>query len=279
MSVLVAGLCYEIPFGCPKRKAVAVALADHASHDGTKVFPAIALIARKVEFSERTVQRTLRDLEALGVLIVVSEGGAGPKSTREWAFDMDLLRRLASGESVIPKKGDSPSPLEAGNVPDKGDRETPLKGDSLSPLEAVRVTNETAKGDNRASKGDTPVTRTVTNHQLEPTVPLTDSESGTARESAVGQFDELDLKGKGRRPSIKPDLIQRAASVGLDVSAIEAEARQVWPDKPSRAFGKICSKQIGDRLPSLPVGVIGAAMKGDAAALARITAELRGGVR
>jgi len=260
MSVLVAGLCYEIPFGCPKRKAVAVALADHASHDGTKVFPAVALIAKKVEFSERTVQRTLRELEALGVLIVVSPGGAGPRSTREWAFDVKLLRDLAAGVVSISKKGDSV---------------TPLKGDSLSPLEPVRVTESTAKGDNGAAKGDSSVTRTVTNHQIEPTVPLTDSEPDAARESAVGQFDKSDLEVKGSRSAIKPELIERASSIGLDVTAIEAEARKLWPAKPSRAFGTICSKQIGDRLPGVPIGVIGAAMKGEPAALARITADFK----
>lgn len=167
MSVLVAGLCYEIAFGCPKRKAVAVALADHASHDGTKVFPSVALIAKKVEFSERTVQRTLRELEALGVLVVVSPGGAGPKDTREWYFDLHLLRDLAAGHAVIREN--------------KGDSVTPLEGDCLSPLEVVRVTEPALRVTDGTAKGDSPVTRTVNNHQLEPST----REGARATESAA----------------------------------------------------------------------------------------------
>lgn len=152
MSVLVAGLCYDIAFGCPKRKAVAVALADHASHDGTNVRPSIALIARKVEWSERTVQRALRDLEAIGLLTVVREGGNGPKATREWAFDMHLLRDLATGTHQIV-------------ADEKGDSETPSEGDRQTPFKVVRVSDRTLRVSETTPKGDTADTRTITNHQ------------------------------------------------------------------------------------------------------------------
>lgn len=180
MSVLVAGLCYEVAFGCPKRKAIAVALADHASHDGTNVFPSIKLIAAKVEYSERTVQRTLRDLEQIGLLTVVSAGGAGPKDTREWAFNMHLLRALADGTAKI--------------IDDKGDSETPLEGDSLTPLDGLRVTGFELRVTETTAKGDSSDTRTVTNHHLEPST----REGAPATQSAA-------------RPSleVKPRLVKR----------------------------------------------------------------------
>jgi len=174
MSVKVQGLCYDVVFGCPKRKAIAVAVADHADHDGGSVFPSIARIAAKVEWSERTVQRTLRELEAIGLLIVVNEGGAGPKDTREWRFDMQLLADLAAGHAKI--------------VINKGDSESPLEGDSLTPLAVVRVTESALRVTGSTLKGDSPDTRTVNNHQLEPSsrerAPATET-AALARENSA----------------------------------------------------------------------------------------------
>lgn len=152
MSGYVFGLCYEVQFGDATLKAVAVALADHASHDGSKVFPSIGLISRKIELSERTVQRALRKLEALGVLRVVRAGGSGPGNTREWAFDVDLLRAVAAGTRQLV--------MEAN------------KGDTMTPFEdELRVTLTTAKGDTDDVKGDTGDTQTKITKK-EPIAPL-----------------------------------------------------------------------------------------------------------
>lgn len=97
MSNEVQGLCFKARFGCPKRKAVAVAMADHAHDDGTHIWPSIKLLAKKTDWSERTVQRALRELASVGLITLVKEGGHGAKSTNEYSFDMDVLRDLASG--------------------------------------------------------------------------------------------------------------------------------------------------------------------------------------
>src|SRR5690606_17790005 len=75
MSVLVMGHCFRIRFGSPQLKAVAIALADHAEHDGTKVYPSVKVLAEKTELCERTVQYKLRELESCGLLVLVEEGG------------------------------------------------------------------------------------------------------------------------------------------------------------------------------------------------------------
>lgn len=167
MSVLVAGLCYEATFGCAKRKSIVVALADHASHDGGSVFPSVALLARKTEYSERTVQRTLRDLEQIGIIEVVSAGGQGPKDTREWRFNMHLLRALAAGTAKI--------------VDDMGDSESPLEGDSLTPLSGLRVTGFDLRVTESTPKGDSSDTRTIKNHQNEPSCAGARATQGAAR--------------------------------------------------------------------------------------------------
>ncbi len=181
MSAYVAGLCYEVRFGCPTTKSVAVALADHASQDGSKAFPSIRLIADKCEISPRTVQRALRRLEEMGVLVVVKEGGCGPRDTREWRFDLHLLRTVAA-------------------TADKQVMQTD-KGDTVSLLiDELRVTSETPKGDTDDNKGDTGDTRTVNNHQEPRIAPLPPS---PAEAPSSGQVDLSGSKGKRYRPSIE----------------------------------------------------------------------------
>jgi len=52
---------------------VLLALADHADHDGRKVFPSVAYTAWKTAYSHRQVQRVMRQLQNIGVLVVVRE--------------------------------------------------------------------------------------------------------------------------------------------------------------------------------------------------------------
>jgi DNA-binding transcriptional regulator YhcF (GntR family) len=180
MSAYVSGLCYEVKFGCPTTKSVAVALADHASQDGSKAFPSVKLLADKCEVSPRTIQRALRKLEMMGVLVIVRGGGRGPRDTREWKFDLHLLRTAAATDTkeIIPE--------------DKGDNMTSL-------YDGLRVTPVTPKGDTDDTKGDTGVTRTVTNLQeprIAPLPPTEDEASGS------GQVDFIDGKGTRYRPAI-----------------------------------------------------------------------------
>lgn len=52
----------------PAARVVLIGLANHAGADGTAAWPSVATLAAYAVCSERTVQRKLRDLEALGLL-------------------------------------------------------------------------------------------------------------------------------------------------------------------------------------------------------------------
>jgi hypothetical protein len=52
---------------------VASALADHGRDDGSSIFPSIGLVAWKVRRSERQVQRIMRKLEQIGLLVRVAD--------------------------------------------------------------------------------------------------------------------------------------------------------------------------------------------------------------
>jgi len=63
---------------------LALALADHASDDGTRVYPSVKALAEKTRQSERTVQYQLRAMEAAGWLILVGTNNGGRSKTTEY---------------------------------------------------------------------------------------------------------------------------------------------------------------------------------------------------
>lgn len=62
---------------------LALALADHGRDDGTGIFPSVATIAWKVGKSERQVQRLIRQLEGLGLLVAVETSSRYRPTTYE----------------------------------------------------------------------------------------------------------------------------------------------------------------------------------------------------
>ena len=183
MSVLVMSLCFRAIFGCPKRKALAIALADHARDDGTSVYPSIRHLVNKTEWGERTVQRTLRDLEGLGVLVCIDAGGKGPKDTREYAFNMPKLSAMAAGSDVV--KGVRQAPIED----DKGDQQTPIKGVCETPIDELRVSNSQLRVSTGTNKGV---------HQT-PEPSLNHRETSLARERARAGGRALDAPREVKR--------------------------------------------------------------------------------
>ncbi|CAN7188540.1 helix-turn-helix domain-containing protein [Acidovorax sp. LjRoot117] len=82
----------------------ALALADHASDDGTRVFPGIRALAEKTRQSERTIQYQLRRMEESGWLILVSAGNGGRSMTSEYRISLDWIK----GADIAPiQKGAS----------------------------------------------------------------------------------------------------------------------------------------------------------------------------
>jgi DNA-binding transcriptional MocR family regulator len=94
MSILVMSMVYATKLGNANRKAVALKLADYARDDGGRVYPSLARISEETEVSKSTVQRSVRELLKMGILSVVKRGGAGPKATTEYKFNMDRLAKL-----------------------------------------------------------------------------------------------------------------------------------------------------------------------------------------
>lgn len=82
--------CFHVEGG--NVKLVLVAMADYAEHDGGSIRPSLATLATKVACSVDQARRTLRRLEQLGVVEVVSNAAGGaPGATRNYRIRVDLL--------------------------------------------------------------------------------------------------------------------------------------------------------------------------------------------
>lgn len=71
---------------------LALALADHAHDDGTKVFPFVKSLAEKTRQSVRAVQYQLRRMEEAGWLILVNAGNGGRGQPSEYRINPDWLK-------------------------------------------------------------------------------------------------------------------------------------------------------------------------------------------
>ena len=69
MSIVVMVQVWPMPMA-PIDKLVLLKLADCASEDGSGAWPAVKTIAKHCGIHERTVQRSLRELEAAGYIEV-----------------------------------------------------------------------------------------------------------------------------------------------------------------------------------------------------------------
>ena len=148
MSGLIVGLVLRQPITekfNSDAKFIATVYADHAWEDGTHAYPAVETVAAITGYSDRTIQRYLRVLEGIGMLI---PNGKGPRGTNRYDFPLQIAEdgsvRLAikGGDTVTPPaaeqneadSGDSLSPRQA----DGGDRES---GDRESGDTGVTQTN------------------------------------------------------------------------------------------------------------------------------------------
>jgi hypothetical protein len=227
MSVHISSLVYRARLGGSSRKAVALKLADCAHDDGTNVYPSIARISLEAEVSPRTVQRVLRDFCSEGLLVVVREGGKGPRDTTEYRFDLDQLVALAPPHR----------PLN--------------KGDKLTPLAPARVTGRVTpsppKGVTVSPKGVT-VTPEPSLTVIEPSL------SAQAREG-VSISENLKVKSEGKSNAmdcvISSEAREEARKLapGWDIRELEDdwrewnEAQDVLVKNPDRAFIEFCRKK------------------------------------
>src|SRR5690606_33018261 len=146
MSVKAMSLVWDMPCPAtineiefkPGHKYVLLAYADHADHHGKNIYPAIATIAKKTGYEERSIQRLTHELEQMTVLV---SDGTGPRGTNRFYIPFsgggDKISPLTKfhGDKTSKSLGDIPS----GDIP---------SGDKISPeFKELNLTNLTITTD------------------------------------------------------------------------------------------------------------------------------------
>src|SRR5258706_2577670 len=72
MSVKIMGLVWDLDLP-HHQQSILLAMADHADHEGNRVFPSVGLVAWKTGYSPRQVIRVIKELVAIGLLVLVDE--------------------------------------------------------------------------------------------------------------------------------------------------------------------------------------------------------------
>ena len=104
MSVEIMSMVFKrYPAGGGER-LLALALADHASDDGTRVFPSVGRLAAKSVQSERTVQYQLRKMEQIGWLVRVSDSTGGRGNTTEYCISLEWIKGAELAPFIAKKR-------------------------------------------------------------------------------------------------------------------------------------------------------------------------------
>jgi len=99
MSVKMMSMVFDrFPLGGNER-LLALALADHAHDDGTKIHPGFERLAEKVLVSERTIIRLIQKLIEIGWLIKVTNGNSVRGFANEYCINKDWI----SGDNLSPQ--------------------------------------------------------------------------------------------------------------------------------------------------------------------------------
>lgn len=155
MSVRVSTLVWDIDFPTQSQKLVALKLADHANDDGASIYPAVNTISEQTGCGRSTVFNVLKTFVDCGLLVVVEEGGKGPKDTTVYQFNIDALRQLSTGHLTLTgtaneirfEKGPETGPFDDGRVQPVDGRVQPLdkKGPATGPKPSLNHQEPSAR--------------------------------------------------------------------------------------------------------------------------------------
>jgi hypothetical protein len=132
VSVKLIGEVLELDLA-PALKLLLLAIAYRINHDKPDLgmWLSVPRLAKATSRSERTVQRNLRELEAIGLIKVVQRGGgrakAGHHATTTYAI-------------TLPSRDDRLSPLEVTPMSSTGDTDVTSRGDrAVSPKQEEAI--------------------------------------------------------------------------------------------------------------------------------------------
>lgn len=110
MSVKLMAMVFDDYPGPPLEKLTALAVADHADHDGGRIWPTIAALAAKTGHSERTIQYHLRRMQDRGWLVLV-RAASGRGSLNEYRMPVDQIKGAPAAPFSVPERVQPAAPF------------------------------------------------------------------------------------------------------------------------------------------------------------------------
>ena len=158
MSVECSAIVWKRNFGKGGRKLIAARLADHADDEGRGIFPSLHRVAAECNVDVKTVRRTIHQFVEEGILVVVKQGGHGPKTPTRYDFNMALVRQLprvrwpGDGLDAVEDKRDNLTPLaeDKGDILSSKGGTVSLKGGTAPPKPSITINNRQMREGARA---------------------------------------------------------------------------------------------------------------------------------
>jgi hypothetical protein len=187
MSIKVMTMVFERYPAGGGEMLLALALADHAHDDGTKIFPSIKQLAEKTRQSERTVQYQLRKMEDSTWLLLQNSGNGGRNQRREYVINPFWLK----GAEVAPIGKGANDDIKGANDDTKGCNPRQERVQSLHPHITVNESSLTVNESsaNPKAQGDPPIAESY-----DPVIfnfPLNDKTNYGLRQSQIDDFASL----------------------------------------------------------------------------------------
>lgn len=107
MSALLMGRVFAYQF-THRQQTVLLAMADHANDDGTDVRPGMKRLMWKTSYCKSEVNRALRELREMGVLIPVRYANGGRGRVTEWEINLSAATQKPPLDDTL--SGDEKGP-------------------------------------------------------------------------------------------------------------------------------------------------------------------------
>ena len=127
MSTIVMAACWPL-FLPATEKVVLISLADQANDEG-ECWPSVGTICRRTCLGERTVQRSLRELEARGLLQVFKSArkvvyAGGATFVNRYVVRLGALRQMLAEQRAAAAAGPADEEAETGALDGGAPRHT-----------------------------------------------------------------------------------------------------------------------------------------------------------
>jgi DNA-binding transcriptional ArsR family regulator/rubrerythrin len=240
MSVRVMAAVFAARIGDASRKAVLLAMADHAADDGASVHPSVDLLMDKTDLSRRTVQRGLRELEMMGLIHEVSRR---PDAACHYRIDVAAVAALRRPDrrKTRRRRGVSLTP--------------PREPEGVSPrrTRGVTMTPSTPKGRQRDAGRGVTVTpespEATTNVRNKPpgepkskTTPCAEPPKQPAGSVALARIPDLPANAQNGTHGLAASEIEPIHVKATVVGKAESETTATW-----NAYAAAWEKQHGTR--------------------------------